>query len=56
MYLTCENLPDVAKLSDMNIFIFLWSLEDEEDVNMELVVKKNEVVQYVRVLAYFSSL
>ncbi|XP_046821692.1 dynein axonemal intermediate chain 7 homolog [Vespa crabro] len=46
MYLTCENLPDVAELSDMNTFIFLWSLEDE-NVNMELVVEKNEVVQYL---------
>ncbi|KAF7398425.1 hypothetical protein HZH66_006322 [Vespula vulgaris] len=46
MYLTCDNLPHVGEISEMNTFIFLWSLEDE-DLNMELVVKKNEVIQYL---------
>ncbi|XP_043670341.1 dynein axonemal intermediate chain 7 homolog [Vespula pensylvanica] len=46
MYLTCDNLPHVGKMSEMNTFIFLWSLEDE-DLNMELVMKKNEVIQYL---------
>ncbi|KAL2712561.1 axonemal 84 kDa protein-like isoform X1 [Vespula squamosa] len=46
MYLTCENLPHAGVVSEMNTYIFLWSLEDE-NLNMELVVKKNEVVQYL---------
>ncbi|XP_043500204.1 dynein axonemal intermediate chain 7 homolog isoform X2 [Polistes fuscatus] len=47
MYLTCDDLPDAAKLSDMNTFMFLWSLEEDKDINMEKVIRKCKIVQYL---------
>ncbi|KAI4476007.1 hypothetical protein M0804_013932 [Polistes exclamans] len=46
MYLTCDDLPDAAKLSDMNTFMFLWSLK--EDINMDTIIRKCKIVQYIR--------
>nr|KAF7425112.1 hypothetical protein H0235_007550 [Vespula pensylvanica] len=46
MYLTCDNLPHVGKMSEMNTFIFLWSLEDE-DLNMELLLLQlDEIIKF----------
>ncbi|KAF7401191.1 hypothetical protein HZH68_007011 [Vespula germanica] len=46
MYLTCNNLPHVGEISEMNTFIFLWSLEDE-DLNMELLLLQlDEIIKF----------
>ncbi|XP_024936813.1 protein CASC1 isoform X2 [Cephus cinctus] len=42
-FMSCDGLPDPGVLSDMNTYMFLWSLEDE-DVDMDLLAEKYEVV------------
>lgn len=47
-YMTCDGLPDPGKPSEMNTFIFLWSMKSEE-VNMSNIVMKHDTVIFVSV-------
>jgi len=47
--MTCDGLPDSGKPSEMNTFIFLWSMKGEE-VNMSNIVMKHDIVIFVSVL------
>ncbi|XP_011255045.2 axonemal 84 kDa protein [Camponotus floridanus] len=43
-YMTCDGLPDPGSLSEMNTYIFLWSMEDEK-VNMNnFIVRYNIII------------
>ncbi|XP_014489011.1 PREDICTED: protein CASC1-like isoform X2 [Dinoponera quadriceps] len=45
-YMTCDGLPDPGSLSEMNTFVFLWSMEDKE-VNMSNFTRKYYTVIYL---------
>ncbi|XP_012288411.1 axonemal 84 kDa protein [Orussus abietinus] len=45
-YMTCDGLPNPKTLSDLNTYLFLWSLEDEEP-DMKDVTKKCKEVVYL---------
>ncbi|EFN79247.1 Axonemal 84 kDa protein [Harpegnathos saltator] len=45
-YMTCDGLPNPGSLSDMNTFLFLWSMEDKE-VNMSNFTKKYDTIIYL---------
>ncbi|KAM0732613.1 Dynein axonemal intermediate chain 7-like protein [Formica fusca] len=47
-YITCDGLPDPGSLSEMNTYIFLWSMEDEK-VNMSSFVVKYNIIIYLLV-------
>ncbi|XP_016771956.1 protein CASC1 isoform X2 [Apis mellifera] len=42
-YMTCDGLPNPGLLSDMNTFLFLWSLEDEL-ATMDTIEEKCRVI------------
>ncbi|KZC12929.1 Cancer susceptibility candidate protein 1 like protein, partial [Dufourea novaeangliae] len=42
-YMTCDGLPDPGSLSDMNTFLFVWSIENE-DAGMDTIVKKCDII------------
>ncbi|OAD52157.1 Axonemal 84 kDa protein [Eufriesea mexicana] len=42
-YMTCDGLPDPGSLSDMNTFLFLWSLKNEE-ASMSTMEEKCRVI------------
>lgn len=44
--MTCDGLPEPGSLSEMNTFMFLWSMEDEK-VNMTKFIMKYNVIIYV---------
>lgn len=44
--MTCDGLPNPGSLSEMNSFVFLWSMEDKE-VNMSNFTKKYDIIVYV---------
>ncbi|XP_070164199.1 dynein axonemal intermediate chain 7 isoform X4 [Polyergus mexicanus] len=43
-YITCDGLPDPGSLSEMNTYIFLWSMEDEKVDMSNFVVKYNIII------------
>ncbi|KAG5327383.1 AXP83 protein, partial [Pseudoatta argentina] len=45
-YMTCDGLPDPGNLSDMNTFLFVWSMEDEK-VNMNKFITKLNIIIYL---------
>ncbi|KAK1136443.1 hypothetical protein K0M31_000995 [Melipona bicolor] len=45
-YMTCEGLPDPGSLPDMNTFLFLWSLKDEE-ATMSTIEEKCRVITHL---------
>ncbi|XP_072751665.1 LOW QUALITY PROTEIN: dynein axonemal intermediate chain 7 [Anoplolepis gracilipes] len=45
-YLTCDGLPDPGRLSEMNTYIFLWSMEDEK-VNMSNFIVRYNIIIYL---------
>ncbi|XP_067206119.1 dynein axonemal intermediate chain 7 homolog isoform X2 [Linepithema humile] len=45
-YMTCDGLPNPGKPSEMNTFIFLWSMKGEE-VNMSNIVMKHDIVIFL---------
>ncbi|KAG5330625.1 AXP83 protein, partial [Acromyrmex charruanus] len=45
-YMTCDGLPDPGNLSDMNTFLFVWSMEDEK-VNMNKFITKFNIIIYL---------
>lgn len=49
--MTCDGLPDPGSLSEMNTFVFLWSMGDKE-VNMSNFTKKYDIIIYVRKSLY----
>lgn len=44
--MTCDGLPNPGLLSDMNTFLFLWSLEDEL-ATMDTIEEKCRVIIHV---------
>lgn len=44
--MTCDGLPDPGSLSDMNTFLFLWSLKDQE-TSMATMEEKCRVITQV---------
>ncbi|XP_054006510.1 dynein axonemal intermediate chain 7-like [Hylaeus anthracinus] len=42
-YMTCDGLPDPGSLSDMNTFLFLWTLENE-NTTMDVMADKCHVI------------
>ncbi|XP_011635025.1 axonemal 84 kDa protein-like [Pogonomyrmex barbatus] len=55
-YMTCDGLPNPGNLSEINTFLFLWSMEDEKiDMNkliakcniiINLLTKLDEIIQF----------
>ncbi|XP_015512196.1 dynein axonemal intermediate chain 7-like isoform X1 [Neodiprion lecontei] len=45
-YMRCDGLPDPGIVSDLNTYLFLWSLDDYT-ANVETVAKKSEEVIYL---------
>lgn len=49
--MTCDGLPDPGSLSEMNTYIFLWSMEDEK-VDMNNFIVRYNIIIYVRQSSY----
>ncbi|XP_043481152.1 dynein axonemal intermediate chain 7-like isoform X2 [Leptopilina heterotoma] len=45
-YMTCDGLPDPGILSELNTFLYLWSLDDE-NASMETISKHCEIIIYL---------
>lgn len=53
--MTCDGLPNPGLLSDMNTFLFLWSLEDEL-ATMDTIEEKCRVIIHVSNIYMFQFL
>ncbi|XP_051167349.1 dynein axonemal intermediate chain 7-like isoform X2 [Leptopilina boulardi] len=45
-YMICDGLPDPGILSELNTFVYLWSLDDE-NARMETISKHCEIIIYL---------
>ncbi|XP_076245372.1 dynein axonemal intermediate chain 7-like [Calliopsis andreniformis] len=47
-YVTCDGLPDPGSLADMNTFIFVWRMENEQ-ASMDTVAEKCQMITNVAI-------